>query len=73
MSEAPKKPYAALEEELIERGRSDERIRRQIALLTAIIRIFRETANCETEEEVAQICLKVAEELTGSNTASSAN
>ena len=47
-------------------GRTDEQTRRQIALLTAIIRIFRETTACETEEEVAQICLKVAEELTGS-------
>ena len=44
----------------------DGQTRRQIALLKAIIRIFRETPACETEEEVAQICLKVAEELTGS-------
>jgi signal transduction histidine kinase len=49
-----------------EQGRLDELTRRQIALLTAIVRIFRETSECETEEEVAQICLKVAEELTGS-------
>ncbi len=46
--------------------RPDELTRRRMALLTAIIRIFRETSECETEEEVAQICLKVAEELTGS-------
>ncbi len=45
---------------------ADEATRRQIALLTAIIRIFRETTACESEEEVAQVCLKVAEELTGS-------
>lgn len=43
-----------------------ERTGRQIALLTAIIRIFRESTGCDTEEEVAQVCLKVAEELTGS-------
>jgi signal transduction histidine kinase len=49
-----------------EHGRSDELTRRQITLLTAIIRIFRETTECETEEEVAQVCLSVAEELTGS-------
>lgn len=49
-----------------EQGVPDEGTRRQIALLTAIVRIFRETTDCETEEEVAQICLKVAEELTGS-------
>src|SRR6266571_5034059 len=46
--------------------RPDELTRRRMALLTAIIRIFRETSECETEEEVAQVCLKVAEELTGS-------
>jgi signal transduction histidine kinase len=43
-----------------------EQTGRQIALLTAIIRIFRESPACESEEEVAQVCLKVAEELTGS-------
>ena len=46
--------------------RADVRIERQIALLTAIIRIYRETLDCRSEEEVARICLKVAEELTGS-------
>ena len=66
MTEERNKSYAALEEELAERSRTDELTRRQIALLQAIIRIFRETPGCETEEEVAQICLKVAEELTGS-------
>ncbi|HEX9078151.1 MAG TPA: ATP-binding protein [Desulfuromonadaceae bacterium] len=45
---------------------TEEETRRKIALLTAIIRIFRETPDCESEEEVAQVCLKVAEELTGS-------
>ncbi len=47
--------------------RTDGQTQRQIALLTAIIRIFRETPECGTEEEVAQVCLKVAEELTGSS------
>lgn len=40
---------------------------RQIALLKAIIRVFRETGLCMTEEEVARICLAIAEELTGSS------
>ncbi|MDA8413212.1 MAG: ATP-binding protein [Desulfobacteraceae bacterium] len=39
---------------------------RQIALLQSIITIFRETPDCESEEDVARICLKEAEELTGS-------
>jgi len=40
---------------------------RQIALLKAMIRVFRETIPCTTEEEVARACLKIAEELTGSS------
>ena len=63
MSDAPKETYSALEQDRTERGRSETSVQRQIALLTAIIRVFRETATCETEEEVAQICLEVAEEL----------
>ncbi len=39
---------------------------KKISLLTAINRVFSETLACETEEDVARICLKVAEELTGS-------
>ena len=54
-------------ESAINEPRTDEQIQRQIALLTAIIRVFRETPACETEEEVARVCLKVAEELTGSS------
>jgi PAS domain S-box-containing protein len=35
-------------------------------ILQGISRIFREALACETEEEVGRICLKVAEEVTGS-------
>jgi len=49
-----------------EHKRADESSRRQVALLKAIVRIFRETMSCQSEEEVAQVCLKVAEDLTGS-------
>lgn len=66
MSEKEKKSYAALERELAAHLLDDEQVQRQIALLTAIVRIFRETLPCESEEEVARICLKVAEDLTGS-------
>lgn len=66
MNEKPEKTYAAPGEELAEPGYPDEQVRRQISLLKAIIRIFRESINCETEEDMAQICLEVAEELTGS-------
>jgi signal transduction histidine kinase len=57
---------AHLEKELADCRRADEQIQRKSALLTAIIRIFRESMDCETEEDVARISLKVAEELTGS-------
>lgn len=39
---------------------------KKISLLTAINRVFSETLNCEGEDEVARVCLRVAEELTGS-------
>jgi signal transduction histidine kinase len=57
---------ALREEPLREQKGTDVRIERQVALLTAIIRIYRETMDCRSEVEVARICLKVAEDLTGS-------
>jgi signal transduction histidine kinase len=39
----------------------------QITLLKAMIRVFRETIPCRTEDEVARVCLRVAEDLTGSS------
>lgn len=66
MNDKTKKSCSAPEDELAGRSEPDWQIRRQISLLKAIIRIFRESINCETEEDMAQICLEVAEELTGS-------
>lgn len=57
---------ARLQKELADCRREDAQIQRQAALLTAIIRIFRESLACASEEEVARISLRVAEELTGS-------
>lgn len=62
----PKANCAALERELAERKLAEERAARKIALLTAIVRTFRETTIHQTEEEAARACLKVAEELSGS-------
>ncbi|MFO0754020.1 MAG: EAL domain-containing protein [Thermodesulfovibrionales bacterium] len=45
---------------------SEERFRRQNAVLQGINRIFRESLTCSTEEELGRICLRVAEEVTGS-------
>jgi PAS domain S-box-containing protein len=44
----------------------EEQVIRRNTLLNAINEVFRETLTCETEEEVARICLVVAEELTKS-------
>lgn len=66
MTGKPDSYYAQLEKELADCRREDEQIQRKTALLTAIIRILRGSIACETEEDVARISLKVAEELTGS-------
>ncbi|MHA1449577.1 MAG: GAF domain-containing protein, partial [Candidatus Hodarchaeales archaeon] len=39
---------------------------KQGAVLRAINRVFREALLCETSKEVGEVCLSVAEELTGS-------
>lgn len=55
-----------LEREIAERQRAEQQVLRQNAILSGINRIFQETLICETEEEVGQVCLAVAEEITGS-------
>jgi signal transduction histidine kinase len=54
------------EDDFEKRRGEDEQFQRQILLLQAIIRIFRETPACEDETEVARLGLKIAEELSGS-------
>lgn len=66
MDDRDKMAYADLEEKVAGQDRENGQVQRQVALLSAIVRIFRETMACGTEEDVAQVCLKVAEELTGS-------
>ncbi len=66
MTDNADKSCTELEEALAECRRADELVRRQIALLQAIIRVFRESMACGSEKEVARLCLRVAEELTGS-------
>src|SRR5690606_10540505 len=46
--------------------RSEEHVRNQNAILEGINRIFRQVLTCRTEEELGDICLQVAERLTGS-------
>lgn len=56
----------AIYRDITEQKRDKERILKQNDVVRAINRVFRETLICETEEEVAEACLGVAEELTGS-------
>jgi PAS domain S-box-containing protein len=48
------------------RKHAEEQLHRQKATLEAINTVLKETLRCETEEEVAQICLDVALDLTKS-------
>jgi len=57
---------AQLAEEVAERKRAELRLAGRAMLLDAVNRVFREALTHETEEEVGQTCLTVAEELTGS-------
>ncbi|MEW6001470.1 MAG: diguanylate cyclase [Nitrospirota bacterium] len=52
--------------EITERKKAEDKLLRQSTVLDAINRLFREALTCETDEGVAQVCLKKAEELTGS-------
>ena len=45
---------------------SEERYREQNAVLQGMNRIFRETLECDSEEELGRICLDVAEKITES-------
>jgi PAS domain S-box-containing protein len=49
-----------------DRKRAEEKILRQSAIVGAINDVLRETLRCDTDEEVAQTCLTVAQDLTGS-------
>ena len=52
--------------DITERKRAEEEIYRRNALLDGINTIFQQTIQCETDEELAQTCLRVAEKITGS-------
>ena len=52
--------------DITEQRRIEEQSRRQSALLSAINEVFHKALFCESEKDVAQTCLAVAEKLTGS-------
>lgn len=53
-------------DDITTRRRAEEDIRRRVAILDGINRIFREALACETEEELGRFCLTIAERMTGS-------
>ncbi|MFQ6035369.1 MAG: PAS domain S-box protein, partial [Sedimentisphaerales bacterium] len=53
-------------EDVTEYKKAEQQFQKQGAVLNAINKVFRQTLTCETGEQVAKTCLKVAEELTGS-------
>jgi len=53
-------------EDITERKQMEEQILRQNKLLEGINKVFREALTCETDAQVASVCLEVAEELTNS-------
>jgi signal transduction histidine kinase len=58
--------YHDLENQVNERKQAEEAIARRNSLLMGINDIFKEALTCRTEEELAEACLKIAQELTGS-------
>ncbi|MFH0872285.1 MAG: PAS domain S-box protein, partial [bacterium] len=58
--------FVGISKDITSRKRAEERALHQGAVLEGINKVFRETLRSETEEEVAKVCLGVAQELTGS-------
>ena len=58
--------FATIFSDISERIWIKERLQRQGTVLEAINKVLQETLICETEAEVANVCLAVAEALTGS-------
>jgi PAS domain S-box-containing protein len=58
--------YYSFVTDIGERKRAEEAIARRNALLTGTNSIFKEALNCRTEVELAEACLKVAQEITAS-------
>ncbi len=58
--------FVIIARDITERRRAEEQLRRQSAELDGINKVLLETLTCESEEEVARMCLAMAEELTDS-------
>ena len=58
---------ALLERHIIERKHAEHQAHRQTAVLQGINNVFKKSLTCATDEEIADQCLSVAEQLSGSN------
>jgi PAS domain S-box-containing protein len=58
--------FATVTEDITKRKQAEGRLAKQQALLEGMNRVLREAILCETEKELADKCLTVAQELTGS-------
>lgn len=58
--------YEGTVEDITERKKAEDQSLRQAQVLEAINKVLREALACDTDIEVAQTCLNMAEELTGS-------
>ncbi len=58
--------FAIVASDISDRKQAESRLAKQQALLEGMNRILREAIRCETETELADKCLTVAQELTGS-------
>jgi PAS domain S-box-containing protein len=62
----PRGSIAAFGSDITEHKIIEQTLLRQKALLLGISRIFHEALTCQTEEELGEVCLRVAEEITES-------
>ena len=58
--------YEGTAEDITERKKAEDQVLRQTQTLEAINTVLREALTCDTDMEVAQACLNMAEQLTGS-------
>jgi len=58
--------FVVIFDDITKRKRAEEEVRRRIAILDGINRIFQEALACQTEEELGRICLAIAERMTRS-------
>ncbi|HXE98044.1 MAG TPA: PAS domain S-box protein [Dongiaceae bacterium] len=58
--------FSKITKDITERKRAEEAVVRRSAVLADINTVFMAALTCETDEELSQVCLKKAEEITGS-------